>query len=149
MTYIIAVANEKGGVAKTTTAISLGGALVKLGQDVLLVDVDPQANLTLALGFPPHKIRRSIADVMLNSAAPLSVSKETSTPGLDMLPSSSEMGMAERFSDKLCNQFNFMTPSYWIVHHQWAQSHSMPSSPQIYWSFPLKRNTSLLMHSGM
>lgn len=97
MTYIIAVANEKGGVAKTTTAISLGGALVKLGQDVLLVDLDPQANLSLALGFPPHKTRHSIANVMLNSASPLSISKETSIPGLDVLPSTPEMGMAERF----------------------------------------------------
>lgn len=97
MTHIIAVANEKGGVAKTTTAISLGGALVKQGQDVLLIDLDPQANLSLALGFPPHKTRRSIADVMLNSTAPMSISKETSIPGLDVLPSSSEMGMAERF----------------------------------------------------
>ena len=97
MTEIIAVANEKGGVAKTTTAISLGGALVNLGQDVLLVDLDPQANLSLALGFPPHKTRHSVADVLLNSASPVSVSKETSIQGLDVLPSSSEMGMAERF----------------------------------------------------
>ena len=97
MTRIIAVANEKGGVAKTTTAVSLGGALVEMEKDVLLVDLDPQANLSLALGFPPHKIRRSIADVLLNSAAPLSISKETSIPGLDVLPSNAEMGMAERF----------------------------------------------------
>jgi chromosome partitioning protein len=94
---IIAVANEKGGVAKTTTAISLGGALVQLGQDVLLVDLDPQANLSLAMGFPPHKTRRSIADVMLNSSSPMSVSKETSIPGLDILPSNADMGVAERF----------------------------------------------------
>ena len=97
MTYIIAIANEKGGVAKTTTAVSLGGSLVKQGQDVLLVDLDPQANLSLALGFPPHKSRRSIADVMLNAAAPISVTKETSIPGLDLLPSNPEMTMAERF----------------------------------------------------
>jgi chromosome partitioning protein len=97
MTHIIAIANEKGGVAKTTTAVSLGAALVNLGQDVLLVDLDPQANLSLALGFPPHKVRRSIADVMLNAAPPLSVSKETSIPGLDVLPSNAEIGMAERF----------------------------------------------------
>jgi len=97
MTQIIAVANEKGGVAKTTTAVSLGGALVEMGKDVLLVDLDPQANLSLALGIPPHKVRRSIADVFLNSAAPLSVSQATSVPGLDVIPSNPEMGMAERF----------------------------------------------------
>lgn len=97
MTRIIAIANEKGGVAKTTTAVSLGGALVEMEKNVLLIDLDPQANLSLALGFPPHKTRRSIADVMLNSAAPTSISRETSIPGLDVLPSNSEMGMAERF----------------------------------------------------
>ena len=97
MTRIIAIANEKGGVAKTTTAISLGGALVEMGEEVLLVDLDPQANLSLALGFPPHKTRRSIADVMLNSAAPTGISRETSIPGLDVLPSNAEMSMAERF----------------------------------------------------
>ncbi len=97
MTRIMAIANEKGGVAKTTTAVSLGGALVEMNQDVLLVDLDPQANLSLSLGFPPHKTRRSIADVLLNSASPTSVSRETSIAGLDVLPSNSEMGMAERF----------------------------------------------------
>jgi chromosome partitioning protein len=51
MTYIFAVANEKGGVAKTTTAISLGGALVESGYEVLLVDLDAQANLSLGLGI--------------------------------------------------------------------------------------------------
>ncbi|MBN1667441.1 MAG: ParA family protein [Anaerolineales bacterium] len=97
MTRIIAIANEKGGVAKTTTAVSLGGALVELGQDVLLVDLDAQANLSLSLGIPPHKIRHSIADVLLNTATPLSVSRETSIPGLDLIPSNAEMAMAERF----------------------------------------------------
>jgi chromosome partitioning protein len=97
MTRIIAIANEKGGVAKTTTAISLGGAFVEMGQDVLLVDLDPQANLSLALSFPPHKVRRSIADVMINSASAVSVSRETTVPGLDVLPSNPEMSMAERF----------------------------------------------------
>jgi len=97
MAQIIAISNEKGGVAKTTTATSLGGALVEMGKDVLLVDLDPQANLSLALGFAPQKVRRSIADVFLNSATPLSASLETSIPGLDLIPSNSDMGMAERF----------------------------------------------------
>jgi len=97
MTRIIAVANEKGGVAKTTTAVSLGGSLVKLGYEILLVDLDPQANLTLALGFQPHNIRYSVADVILDSTSPTSVSKETSIPGLDLIPSNYDMGKAERF----------------------------------------------------
>lgn len=97
MTQIIAIASEKGGVAKTTTAAALGGALVQMGQDVLLIDLDPQASLTLALGIPPHTVRHSVADVLINSAAPISISRETTIPGLDLLPSNSEMVLAERF----------------------------------------------------
>ncbi len=96
-TKFIAVANEKGGVAKTTTTVSLGGALVEAGKEVLVVDLDPQANMTLGLGIQPTSVRRSIADVLMNSESPLSVSRETAIPGLDIIPSNSEMGLAERF----------------------------------------------------
>ena len=94
---IIAVANEKGGVAKTTTVISLGGALAQTGHEVLLIDLDAQANLSLGLGIDPTRVRRSIADVLLNSASILSVSRETSVPGLDIVPANADMGLAERF----------------------------------------------------
>jgi chromosome partitioning protein len=97
MTQILAVANEKGGVAKTTTTISLGGALVEQGNEVLLVDLDAQANLTLALGISPSKVRRSTADMLLNSATALSVSRESGVPGMDIIPANAEMGLAERF----------------------------------------------------
>jgi chromosome partitioning protein len=97
MTYIIAVANQKGGVAKTTTTVSLGGAYAQAGRDVLLVDLDPQADLTLALGVDPGTVRRSIADVLFSSASLLSVSRETSISGLDLVPSNSQMELAERF----------------------------------------------------
>jgi chromosome partitioning protein len=94
---IIAIANEKGGVAKTTTVISLGGALVQAGHSVLLMDLDTQANLSLGLGVTPAKVRRSVADVLMNSASLLSVSRETSIEGLDLIPSNPDMGLAERF----------------------------------------------------
>lgn len=97
MRQIITVANEKGGVAKTTTVLSLGGALVEAGFEVLLVDLDAQANLSLGLGVDPGKVRRSIADVLLNSASLLNISRETSIPGLDLAPSNMDMGLAERF----------------------------------------------------
>ncbi len=97
MTQTLAIASDKGGVAKTTTAISLGGAMVELGHEVLLIDLDPQASLTLALGIPPHTVRHSITDVLINSASPVSVSRETSIKGLDILPSNPEMILAERF----------------------------------------------------
>ncbi|MCJ7702950.1 MAG: ParA family protein [Anaerolineales bacterium] len=107
MTRIIAISNEKGGVAKTTTAVSLGGALVEMGEEVLLIDLDPQANLSLALGITPQTVRRSTADILFNSATPLSISRETAIPGLDLIPSSSEMGMAERFLP-IRNRYKFI-----------------------------------------
>jgi chromosome partitioning protein len=97
MTTIVAIANEKGGVAKTTSALSLGAALVEKGQEILLVDLDPQANLTLALGIQPSEIRRSVADLLLGSLSPMSISRETSIPGLDLIPASGEMLLVERF----------------------------------------------------
>jgi chromosome partitioning protein len=97
MTYTIAVVNEKGGVAKTTTVVSLAGAFVERGMDILTIDLDVQANLSMALGISPNAIRRSITDVLLNTTSPLHASRETSIPGLDLIPATDEMGMAERF----------------------------------------------------
>lgn len=95
--FVIAVANQKGGVAKTTSVVSLGGALVEHGQEVLLLDLDAQANLTLALGKDPSKVRGAITDVLFDSATLLSVSRETAIPGLDLVPSNEGMELAERF----------------------------------------------------
>ena len=97
MTYIITVANQKGGVAKTTTAVSLAGAMALSGRDVLLVDLDAQADLTLALGVTPSRSGGSIADVFFSSANLAGVTRETAIPGLDLIPSNSEMELAERF----------------------------------------------------
>ena len=96
MSYIIAVANEKGGVAKTTSSISLGAALVESGAKVLLVDLDSQANLTLALGMEPYKNQRSLISVLLDGAALSSIWRESGIPGLFVAPSNYEMGVAER-----------------------------------------------------
>lgn len=95
--YVITIASQKGGVAKTTTVVSLGGALVKLGYEVLLIDMDPQANLTLALGADPHKVRSGSAEVLMNSITLSSVSRESSIPGLDFVPCNGEMDLIERF----------------------------------------------------
>jgi chromosome partitioning protein len=97
MRQIIAITNEKGGVAKTTTTLSLGGALVEGGKEVLLIDLDAQANLTIGLGVNPAKSRHSIADVLLNAVSLLSASRETAIPGLDLVPSCPDMLLAERF----------------------------------------------------
>ena len=83
MAYVIAIANEKGGVAKTTTTLSLGAALVETGKEVLLVDLDAQANLTLGLSVDPSKVRRSIANVLFESASAISVSRDSVAPGFE------------------------------------------------------------------
>ena len=95
MSKIIAVANEKGGVAKTTTAISLGGAFVLAGKSVLLVDMDPQASLTIYFGFYPSESFTSTADILINSAVPKVLS--TGIPRLNIIPASRDLSLADRF----------------------------------------------------
>src|SRR5512142_678873 len=97
MTYIISVANEKGGVAKTTTAISLGAAFVETGLEVVLVDLDGQANLSLAFGLENGKTQNTIVNVLLESVPARNVIRETGIPRLDLIPSAAEMSLAERF----------------------------------------------------
>jgi chromosome partitioning protein len=95
--YVIAIATQKGGVAKTTTAASLGGSFVQLGCKVLLIDLDAQANLTLALGKDPFRLHGTITDVLFNSEPLIWKTHRTSVVGLDLVPSNSEMELAEHF----------------------------------------------------
>lgn len=97
MTYIIAVANEKGGVAKTTTCVSLAGALAEFGKKVLVVDMDPQSNMTLGLGKNPKILDKSIAQLMLNSLNIEDLIIDTSIENINMIPSTAEMGLSERY----------------------------------------------------
>ena len=93
----IAVANEKGGVAKTTTAASLGAALAETGKKVLLIDLDAQANLTLALGFDPRTISYSNANLLMNAIPVGQIIQSTPFKNLYLLPSNPQMGLAEQF----------------------------------------------------
>lgn len=97
MTLTIAISNQKGGVAKTTTCVSLGAALVERGQEVMVVDLDPQANLSLALGTNPSGRHRTVADVLLGNHSAVSVSRETSLPGLDLMPANEDLRLVEKF----------------------------------------------------
>jgi len=93
---VIAMANQKGGVGKTTCAINLGGALVALGHNVLCMDLDPQANLTVGLGIDLNTVELSIANVLVNADVPLSsIIRTTKTPGLDVVPATIELSAAE------------------------------------------------------
>jgi len=86
MAFKIAISSQKGGVAKTTTSLSLGACLAEQGRSVLLVDLDPQANLTQSLGFDPDQMRRMIGDVLLDQASLLSASRESAVFNLDLVP---------------------------------------------------------------
>lgn len=97
MTFTIAVANEKGGVAKTTTTLSLGGALSEAGQKVLVVDLDPQANLTLALGQKLNGSTGSLVDMLMGSKRADQLTRETGVERLDLIPSNHQLTIAERF----------------------------------------------------
>jgi chromosome partitioning protein len=97
MLKTIAISNEKGGVAKTTTTLSLGAALVELGNRVLLIDLDAQANLTLALGFEPGENENTSSNVMLDNIPLLDVRKKTDVENLDLIPSSSRIEISEQF----------------------------------------------------
>jgi chromosome partitioning protein len=86
---VIALANQKGGVAKTTSVASLGAALAELGKRVLLVDLDPQACLTFSLGVDPDTVERSIHDVLTAGVA-LEEVTVTTDDGPDLVPSAIE-----------------------------------------------------------
>lgn len=97
MTYTIAIANLKGGVAKTTSTASLAGAFNNLGYNVLVADLDAQANLTSAFGMKPAESKQSILDVFFNWS-PLSGARiSTSTPRIDLVPAHPDLVLAERF----------------------------------------------------
>jgi chromosome partitioning protein len=93
-TTTLAVANQKGGVAKTTTVASVGAALAELGQSVLLVDLDPQACLTFSLGIDPEDLELSVHHVLTKGLNPSEVVIETDD-GVDLLPATIELARAE------------------------------------------------------
>ena len=92
---LLAIANQKGGVGKTTTAINLATALCAVGQRVLLVDLDPQGNASTGLGVRRSLIRTSAYDVLFEEADVMSAAVETKVPGLYVVPSSIHLSGAE------------------------------------------------------
>ncbi len=96
MAYVIAISNEKGGVAKTTTALSLGATLAEKGYQVLLIDLDAQANLTLALGFEPGGATLTSSDILLENVPLENVWQKSEIERLEIVPSSKKMERAEQ-----------------------------------------------------
>lgn len=91
---VIAVANQKGGVAKTTTTLHLGAALADMGQRVLLIDLDPQGGLTLSCGFQPDELEQTVYDALVKDVDPTSLRLRTPF-GADLLPANIDLALAD------------------------------------------------------
>ncbi|MCR4420271.1 MAG: AAA family ATPase [Clostridia bacterium] len=95
MGRVIAIANQKGGVAKTTTAVNLGACLALAGERVLVVDVDPQGNASSGLGVDRRRLSRCIYDVLIREASLGAVIVRTELPGLEVVPATVRLAGAE------------------------------------------------------
>lgn len=95
MSEVIAIANQKGGVGKTTTAINLSSCLARYSKQVLLIDLDPQGNCSRGIGIDPTMLKKTVFDVMIQAADVKKVIKKTVIKHVDLLPANLDLAAAE------------------------------------------------------
>ncbi len=95
MSRTIAIANQKGGVGKTTTSVNLAAALGSLAKKVLLIDLDPQGNATMGAGVDKYDLEQSVLDVLVDGVSVDAVKQAASAPNVDLVPSNADLTAAE------------------------------------------------------
>jgi chromosome partitioning protein len=95
MTQVLALANQKGGVGKTTTSVNLAASLAATKRRVLLVDLDPQGNATMGVGVDKNSLEQTLCDVLLQGLDPRACLQHIENAGIDLLPSNSDLTAAE------------------------------------------------------
>ena len=95
MVRIVAVANQKGGVGKTTTAVNVAASLAQSGEQVLLVDMDPQGNATSGLGIDPRRVEGGVYELLLEGVPLAQTCRRTAVPNLSVVPSGPDLAGAE------------------------------------------------------